>query len=270
MCNCLHTRRVHSDMTTPLALVLGPLWRTRSLLHCHQPLWSDVTFGSPLHFQVLHVRLWSKCPSLRSGVAYNYTVWKQSSGGWLTRSSQSAIMMRALSRASHPQWGATSRAPRDHLDRRLCIIHWPLFTEPFFMGKHAPRRWNTPGVVYYRWYRVSGPRGGSVKCRVISYKRHKLCCVALKSCCMESMQIKCCAKKILLYFFFSLWWLCRLYSVQHALLLFLLIRSQKAGWIWLMKAVLGLDSACLCPYLTPSWTPMYHWPLLVESCLFHL
>lgn len=204
MCNCLHTWRVYRDMTTSLSLFLQPRWSTRSLLHCRQPLWSHVTSGSRLHFQVLNVRLWSKRPSLRSRVACNYTVWKQSSGGWLTRSSQSVIMMRAPSRASHPQRGATSRAPRDHLDRRLCIIHWPLFTEPLFMGKHAPRRWNTPGVVYYRWYRDSGPRGGSVKCRVISYKRRKLCCAALKSCCMERMQIKCCAKKILLHFFFSL------------------------------------------------------------------
>lgn len=32
------------------------------------------------------------------------------------------------------------------------------------------------------------------KWKVISYKGDKLCYVASKSCCMESMQIKCCAK----------------------------------------------------------------------------
>ena len=210
MCNCWHIGRVYSDMTTPLSLSSAPL--------AHK-IFITLSSASLRAMSLLDHRFISKCCMCACDLSVLHCAHRAQVSRVIIQYENKAAAVDYLAAPSLRWWWGPWVVPHIHnegqhrgrraitLTDRLCIIHWPLFTEPLFMGKHAPRRWNTPGVVYYRWYRVSGPRGGSVKCRVISYKRRKLCCVALKSCCMESMQIKCCAKKILLWVLFFLFFL---------------------------------------------------------------
>lgn len=68
--------------------------------------------------------------SVCSGTGCNYTVWQQSSRGWLTHSSELLVWDCHRSPAScySSIMRTTSRTSNIHLDRFSCIIHWLLFT----------------------------------------------------------------------------------------------------------------------------------------------
>lgn len=76
-----------------------------------------------MSFTTLHV-------SVCSGTGCNYTVWQQSSRGWLTHKSELLVWDRHRSPAScHSSlMRTTSRTSNIHLDRFSCIFHWLLFT----------------------------------------------------------------------------------------------------------------------------------------------